>query len=296
MGSPAEVLCCELMMQYEEHIQNIDGLDIYYQVAGTGHPLLMIHGVGGSSLTFRWNIDELADRFRVYVIDLPGHGRSAKPDVRYAAEDAVPYIAAFIEQVCREPAAVVGNSAGGLIGALTAASRPDLVTHLVMVSSAGLGRDVDWGLRLLALPVTRPWLERTRQDPSAVRMSLRRLVHDPALITDDLVAEVCAERAQPGAGRVSHAALHDNIGLFGVRRWRKHMKAIRKIAVPVMFIWGAQDRCIPVRHAYRALKWFAGAPLHVFDGCGHWPPFERPREFNTLVTEFVSVAARPRAR
>lgn len=281
------------MAQIEEHFRAVAGVQTYYCAAGAGHPLLLVHGVGGSSLTFRWNIEELATRYRVYALDLPGHGRSDKPDARYAVEDAVPYLAAFIEQVCGGPAALVGVSAGGLMCALTAAARPDLVTHLVMVSTAGLGRDVDWGLRLLTLPVLRRWMERGRHDPGAVRLSLRRVLHDPALITDELVQAVCEERAQPGHGRATYAALRQNLGLFGVRRWRRHLQTMRKVAAPVMIIWGRQDRFIPVRHAYRAMRWFAGAPVHILDGCGHWPPFEQPHEFNRLVGEFIFIARGP---
>jgi 4,5:9,10-diseco-3-hydroxy-5,9,17-trioxoandrosta-1(10),2-diene-4-oate hydrolase len=272
----------------EEHRRIVDGFRTYYRAAGDGHPLLLVHGVGGSSLTFQWNIDELAKHFRVYAVDLPGHGRSEKPEVGYAVEDAVPFLTAFIREVCGGPTALVGVSAGGLMCALTAADHPDLVTHLVMVSSAGLGRDVNWGLRLLSLPVVRPWVESNRRDPAAVRMSLRRVLHNPELITEELVEAVAAERAEPGNGRALHTALRSNVNLFGLRRWRKHLRALRKIGVPVMVIWGAQDRFIPVRHAYRAMKHFAGAPIHIFEGCGHWPPFEHPRRFNRLVSEFVS--------
>jgi pimeloyl-ACP methyl ester carboxylesterase len=280
------------MVRMEEHTRVITGYSTYYQTAGEGHPLLLVHGVGGSSLTFQWNIDELAQRFRVYAVDLPGHGRSEKPDLQYAVEDAVPFIAEFIRDVCGEPAALVGVSAGGLMCALTAADHPDLVTHLVMVSSAGFGRDVTWGLRLLSLPVVRPWIESTRHDPAAVRMSLRRTIHDTNLITDELVAAVAEERAQPGNGKVMHRALRNNLNIFGLRRWRKHIRSLKKVGVPVMIIWGAQDRFIPVRHAYRAMKHFAGAPVHIFDRCGHWPPYEHPNRFNRLVGEFITIPAR----
>jgi pimeloyl-ACP methyl ester carboxylesterase len=275
------------MEHVEEHYRDIAGYGTFYTAAGSGRPLLLVHGVGGSSLTFRWNIEELAKRFRVYALDLPGHGRSEKPDLRYDAEDAVPYLATFIREVCGGPAALVGVSAGGLMCALTASEYPELVTHLVMVSSAGFGGDVDWGLRLLTLPIVRPWMENTRHEPNAVRMSLRRVIHDPTLITDDLVAAVCEERAQPGSGKTIHRALRSNINIFGLRRWRRHLKSIRKVGAPVMVIWGRQDRFIPVRHAYKAMRWLAGAPVHIIDRCGHWPPFEHPNEFNKLVVDFV---------
>ncbi len=271
----------------EEHTRTIGGYSTYFLAAGSGRPLVLVHGVGGSSLTFRWNLEELSEYFRVYALDLPGHGKSEKPDIRYAAEDSVPFLITFLEEVAGGPAALVGVSAGGLMCGLLAAERPDLVTHLVMVSSAGLGRDIDWGLRLLSLPVARPWLENARGEPNVIRMSMRRIVHDPSVITDDVVAALVEERNQPGHGRVNHTAIRSNISLFGVRRWRQHFRKIRRVGAPVMIIWGKQDKLIPVRHAYRAAKRLAGAPIHIIDRCGHWPPFEHPREFNRLVLEFV---------
>ena len=270
-----------------EHERDVQGYRTYYQTAGAGRPLLLIHGVGGSSVTFRHNMEELASRYRVYALDLPGHGRSEIPTLEYQAEDAVPFLAQFIREVIGEPVALVGVSAGGLMCALTAAQHPDLVTHLVMVASAGLGRDVDWGLRLLSLPVARIWMEYTREHPKAVRMSLKKVLHNADLITDDLVNVICKERAQPGSGKAMHRAIQSNIGLLGLRRWRRHRSAIRTVAAPVMIIWGAQDKFIPVRHAYRAMRHLADVPVHILDHCGHWPPFEHPREFNRLVTEFL---------
>lgn len=277
-------------MQITEHFDTIAGIKTYYQTAGAGRPVVLLHGVGGSSVTFRSNIADLARQFRVFAIDLPGHGRSEKPDLPYHVEEAVPFLKTFITDVVGGPAALVGVSAGGLMCALTAAAHPKLVSHLVLVSSAGIGRDVDWGLRLLSLPIVRPWLENGRQDPAAVRMSLKRVVHDPALITDELVETVCEERRQPGHGRATYYALRNNLGIFGLRRWRHHMAAMKAIDAPIMVIWGRQDKFIPVRHAYRAMRWFTDAPVHILDGCGHWPPFERPVEFNSLVSGFLTPA------
>lgn len=276
------------MTAIREHIREVGGFRTFYREAGEGHPLLLVHGVGGSSLTYLQNIPVLAAHFHVFAVDMPGHGYSEKADRRYAVEESAPFLADFIRDVCGGPAALVGVSAGGLMCALTASEYPELATHLVMVSSAGLGRDVDWGLRLLTLPLIDQWMEKTRRDPVAVRLSLRRMLHDPSLITDDLVSAICKERSEPGSGKATHTALRSNLSLFGVRRWRRHRQAIRRVRAPMMIIWGRQDRFIPVRHAYRAMRWLAGVPVHVLDRCGHWPPLERPNEFNRLVGDFVS--------
>jgi 4,5:9,10-diseco-3-hydroxy-5,9,17-trioxoandrosta-1(10),2-diene-4-oate hydrolase len=275
-------------MELQQHVRTINGYRTFYQSAGHGHPLVLIHGIGGSSLNYIQNVESLAQHYRVYAVDVPGHGRSEKPDIDYTVESAVPFIAAFIREVAGEPAALVGMSAGGLMCALTAAAHPELVTHLILVSSAGLGRDVSLSLRLLTLPVAGPVLESTRPTPAGVRLSLRRVVHDPACLTDEVVALLCEDRAQPGAVRAMLRALRSNVSMLGVKRWRRHLRTLKGVAAPVMIIWGKQDRLIPVSHAYRAWRWFGKrARLHVLDRCGHWPPFEHPTEFNRLVADFV---------
>lgn len=276
------------MAPIEAHQTRIGGFDTFYLAAGAGRPLLLIHGIGGSSLSYAHNIETLAQRYRVYAPDVPGHGRSEKPESRYAAEDAVPFLAAFIREVCGEPAALVGMSAGGLMCSLTASAHPDLVTHLVLVSSAGLGRDIGLPLRLLSLPVASAFMENARPTPPGVRMSMRHVVHDPACLTDDMIERLCEDRARPGNAKAMVRALRSNVSVFGVRRWRRHLRALRLVGAPVMIIWGRQDRMIPVAHAYSAWRWLGKrARLHVLDRCGHWPPFEQPGEFNRLVLDFV---------
>ncbi|HZU75572.1 MAG TPA: alpha/beta fold hydrolase, partial [Dehalococcoidia bacterium] len=168
---------------------------------------------------------------------------------------------------------------------LAAAERPELVSRLVLVSSAGFGRDIGWTLRLLTLPVVdRFVLEPT---PERVRSSLEHQLFDPAAITPELVDEVYRIWQRPGNRSAFLHALRSNISLLGLRRWRRHLGRVSKLAMPVLIIWGRNDRTIPVKHAYRAAKRIAGARVHVLDRCGHMPPLEQPAEFNRLVAEFL---------
>lgn len=275
-------------MEIEEHEQLINGYRTYYQAAGAGRPLVLVHGIGGSSINYAENIAVLAESHRVYAVDVPGHGRSEKPDITYEVEGAVPFITAFIREVCGGPAALVGMSAGGLMCALTAAAHPELVTHLVLVSSAGLGRDLSMAMRLLSLPVTWPVVEGARPTPAGVRLSMRRVVHDPSCLSDEMIELLCEDRARPGNARAMLIALRSNVSVLGMKRWRRHLRSLRHVGAPVMIIWGRQDRLIPVSHAYRAWRWLGKRTrLHIFERCGHWPPYEHPSEFNQLVLDFV---------
>src|SRR6185437_8026697 len=89
----------------EERFAQVGGYRIHYIVAGAGAPVVLVHGVGGSLHTYQRNVAALAQHDRVYAVDLPGHGYSAVPDVRYLAEEGGAFLVAFIEQVCGAPAA-----------------------------------------------------------------------------------------------------------------------------------------------------------------------------------------------
>ena len=200
----------------------------------------------------------------------------------------MPFIAEFIRDVCGGPAALVGMSAGGLMCALTAVAHPELVTHLVLVCSAGFGRDLSMALRLMTLPVTWPVVEGTRPTPAGVRLAMKRVVHDPSCLTDEMIELLCEDRARPGNVRAMLVALRSNVSVLGMKRWRRHLRALRHVGAPVMIIWGKQDRLIPVSHAYHVWRWLGKrARIHIFDRCGHWPPYEHPTEFNRLVLDFV---------
>jgi 4,5:9,10-diseco-3-hydroxy-5,9,17-trioxoandrosta-1(10),2-diene-4-oate hydrolase len=274
------------MTAIEEHYRVVAGFRTHYVVAGEGAPTLLVHGVGSSLAAYQRNIEALAAISCVYAVDLPGHGLSEIADTEYSAENGGAFLCSFIDEVCGEPAALVGVSAGGLMCALAAYQRPDLVTRLVLVSSAGFGRDIDWTLRLLTLPLVGRFLKSATQEQ--IRGALRRSVYDAASITPELVEAVYRDWKQPGNRRAFLEALRTNVTLFGVRRWRRHLQRASVLALPVMIIWGKNDQTIPVKHAYRAAKRIAGARLHVFERCGHMPPFEQAPEFNRLVREFLS--------
>ncbi len=273
------------MSVIEEHYRTVAGYRTHFVVSGDGPPLVLVHGVGGSLISYQRNIEELAAIARVYALDLPGHGHSPAPDAEYRAEEGGAFVRAFIEEVCGEPAALVGLSAGGLMCALAAAERPELVTRLVLVSSAGFGRNVSWPLRMLTLPLVDHFVETPTLEQ--VRGALARQVYDPDTITPELVDAVYDVWSQPGNRRAFLRSLRSNITLLGVRRWRRHLRSASKLALPVLIVWGRNDKTIPVRYAYRAVKRVAGARLHVFERCGHMPPFEQAAEFNRLVADFL---------
>lgn len=275
------------MVEIEERYATVLGVGIRYLEAGSGPPLLLLHGLGSSCIVFRPNLRELGRYFRVLAPDLPGHGRSDKPDgVRYDGLNAARFLAEFLRATESAPAHLLGVSAGGLICGLAASYYSHLVRKVVLVDSAGLGQELSWRLRLPAIP----WLGRflvptTRR---AMRSVIRNIVYDPSIITEEAVAELYEERTVPGNREALAKAFNTNIGPLGLLRWRAYRQRLVSLPMPVLLVWGKQDRLVPVRHAYEAAREMKDARLHVFDRCGHWPPYEHAEPFNRLVREFLS--------
>ena len=135
----------------EERTIDVGGLTTRYFVAGSGPPLVLLHGDGESAFDWSWTLPILARTHRVYAPDLPGSGENArKADVSLASLER--FAASFLDAAGVGRAAVVGSSLGGLVALRLALSEPSRVSALVLVASSGLGRTVNLGLSSLVIP------------------------------------------------------------------------------------------------------------------------------------------------
>src|SRR3712207_2906196 len=139
-------------MSVEERNVEVDRLPIRYLVAGTGPPLVLLHGAGDNALDWRWVMPALAATHRVYAPDLPGSPESARPTADYSPAFFERFVASFLGALGIARAAMVGNSLGGLIALRLALSEPARVMALVLVDSAGLGRTVNPAFTFANLP------------------------------------------------------------------------------------------------------------------------------------------------
>ena len=270
----------------ESRYVTIGGIRTHYVLAGRGRPVLLIHGLGASVATWRDNLAPLASRHAVYAVDLPGHGDSDKPDISYDAESMVEFVRAFIESLSIDSPALVGHSLGGGLTLLTALAHPELVSHLVLVSSGSLGRNVTPFLRIIALRWVGEWITGGRFDTTS--MMLRQSFHDQSLITPELVDELRRVGDLPGAREAGLKVIRNFISPWGVKRKYIRTAELDTLGMPLMIVWGERDRVLPSEHGRQAGAASGTAELHVLPDCGHWPHMERAAEFNALALEFLS--------
>ncbi|MFJ9778312.1 4,5:9,10-diseco-3-hydroxy-5,9,17-trioxoandrosta-1(10),2-diene-4-oate hydrolase [Amycolatopsis sp. NPDC101161] len=265
-------------------------LNLHYHEAGAEHAetVILLHGGGpGASAwsNFGRNLPEFAKHYRTIAVDQPGFGRSDKPAehpqyFRHSA-DAV---AGLMDALGIERAHFVGNSLGGGAAVRFALDHGKRAGRLVLMGPGGLSvnlfaPDPTEGVKNLGKFGAKPSRER-------MEAFLRIMVHDQALITDELIDERFAAANTPESLAAMRAMgmsfAHPETYEEGML-WRE----AHRLRQRVLLIWGREDRVNPLDGALVALKTIPRAQLHVFGGCGHWAQLEKFDEFNRLALDFL---------
>jgi pyruvate dehydrogenase E2 component (dihydrolipoamide acetyltransferase) len=262
----------------EAETTDVDGRKISYAGAGTdGDVILLVHGFGGDRNSWLFLQEPLAAKHRVYALDLPGHGTSAKDvgdDALGVLADAVTGV---LDALGAARAHLVGHSLGGAVALRVAAREPGRIASLTLIAPAGFGAEINAGyLRGFADAQTRRELKPV----------LSQLFADESLVTRQLVDDVLAYKRLDGVDEALHALL--DVLLDGDAQRAEGAAALAAIggAVPVTVVWGSADRIIPAAQAQAV----AGAVRHVIDGAGHMPHMERPGEVQAAIEETTARA------
>ncbi len=275
------------MKRAQYYTASVWGMNVRYVQAGDGPVVLLLHGLAASLLTWYCNIDVLADAgYRVIAPDLPGSGGSDKPDhLEYDPDSAADFVYDFTQELHVARFSLVGSSAGGLISGLFALEHPEMVEKMALVGSGGFGRRVSWLLRAVSVPVLgdivyQPWVNE--------KMGItKRLFYRPPAVLEELLPEMNRMRQLPGARAAVLRGIRSSITLRGIRKAGYILDRLKSSDVPLMTIWGAEDRIIPVRHAEDVRRELPGSIVEVIPECGHWPQMEKPDLFNPMLISFL---------
>ncbi len=267
----------------EPRYETIRGHRIRYVRAGSGPAVVLLHGFASSIYTWKDVLPALARDHDVVALDLPGFGQSDQPPQLDAAEFP-DVVIGLMDRLGLEQASVVGNSLGGATAVGIAAARPERVEALVLLDSAGFNlseEDRPWILRMMGGAVGRA-LERAPIRGRVLRLGLRQVFHDPALITRERFDEYLAPLVRPGAMGSMRSIL-----LARARQGLAFREQVTAVRAPALVIWGRNDRWVPVDQADLFVAAIPGARKVVLDGCGHLPQEERPQEVLRLLAEFL---------
>jgi pimeloyl-ACP methyl ester carboxylesterase len=268
---------------------------LHHLEAGSGPALVLIHGGSGGGANWFRVLGGLAQRYRVCAVDLPGFGLSDPIEPRGPlGRTAAVCLLSWMERNGLERATVAGTSFGGL-AALRLAQATDLVTRLLLLDSAGLGRGMHPTVRVAVTgPVTALAVRPTRRGTAELfrRLLTANLGSFPPEEQELLIDYLYATSVSAGT-----AYLSSTLRLFAGPRGQREVLTAGEMAglgVPTMVVWGERDRLLPLRHAHRAASLIPGARLEIIGDSGHSPNWESPhrvmRAIDTLVTAPPSLA------
>ena len=257
----------------------------YFQ-AGSGPPLILLHGLGGAAVVWYCNMEPLARGHTVYAMDLPGHGASEAPPWSYSLKGSIRFMESFMDVLGLQQASIAGNSLGGLIALALALERPRRVNRLILEDAAGLGREVVTFLRLLSTPILGNFL--VSDSRNSVKWVLKQVVHNQAHITERLVDLIHLERSRPGNRASLLKVLRAGVSPMGVKPSVILTSRLGQVEAPTLVIWGREDRIFPMAHGHRAAQLLPKGQLRIFDRCGHWPHMEVSPAYNRTVLEFLA--------
>ncbi len=259
----------------EPRFETLSGLRVRYVRAGDGPAVVLLHGFASSIFTWKDVLPRLARNRTVVALDFPGFGESEQPP----ALDVGIYpgiVLGLMDCLGIARATLAGNSMGGAVATVLAARHPERVTALVLIDAAGFDRARSERPFLLRLAGTRAGgalFERLPVRGRLLRLGLRQVFHDPALVTDERFNEYLAPLLRPGALTSWRSLLASRASSPGMAA-----TLASKVKAPTLVLWGRDDRWIPVEQADRVVAAIPGARKVVLEGCGHVPQEERPEE------------------
>jgi len=273
---------------FEKRTIDVEGMSTGYLTAGAGAPLLLLHGVGTSAREWSWVLPDLARHHLVYAIDLPGYDGSVKPP-DYAPAFTASFISSFLDAVGVERAAVVGNSFGGLTALHLAFSEPERVYALILSDSAGLGRAVNPALAAATLPGGGEVLKILDKTPlGASQRAFSRallLFARPWQIPPKWLKDQYQLAQIPNFMEATLESVRSAVGLAGQRE--VFLEQLPRLRMPTLVVWGIEDRVIPLWHASAAISRLEKGALKFIPSCGHLPHVEQPKQFVSIIEEFL---------
>ncbi|MBI1920935.1 MAG: alpha/beta hydrolase [Geobacter sp.] len=268
-----------------------DKVLINYETRGHGPtPLIFIHGFAAALVTWH-DIAPLfpVELYTLYFLDLKGFGLSSKPrDARYSLDDQTDIIISFLNARNIVNAALVGHSLGGTIALLAwfkgrALGRPELISRLILISCAAYPQRLPRLMRLVRTPFVGSMLMYLVPPRTIVKYTLPRVFYNHAAITEERIE------------RYVHCYKKRGIGYSFAMSVRQLMPGGKplplpdygKVSVPVLIIWGGNDRIIRRERGERLASALPAAQLVIVEECGHNPHEEKPEQTCAIIREFL---------
>lgn len=265
---------------------------LYYDVSGEGRPLVLIHGAWASHEWWRWQVPELSQHYRVYTLDVRGHGKSTPLKAIYSVEGFGRDLDTFLQRFGLEQVALVGWSMGGIIALQYCLNRPSQAKALILIATQG-HRNRSFKRRILfhyfqaRLSLLADFTAPRKYDRVAERF--------PSQSTVWLKREI-GKMLSPGAPRevfawvMADLANNPRLNYFEVAKsiwdWEAG-EELRKMKAPTLIMVGAKDSVTPPHFSRLLHAEIPNSELVIIDNCSHYLALERPDLVNRKIIRFL---------
>lgn len=246
--------------------------DWYVEIQGHGPDLVLLHGLGASSFSWRHNRAFLAQSFRVITPDLPGHGRSPAPlDADYRLEGLLQGVRDFLDWHGLKTCILGGNSLGGTLSLLAAREQPERVSALTLLAPAAALTRMPYAFYPLRLPVL-GYAVAALLGPWFLPWFMRLVYYHYGRMIPEAVTGYAAPYRDLGR----RLALRQICRQMEIRPLGEIAALLRRLTQPAVLIWGAEDRILPQAQGFWMKGHLPQAEFHLLPEVGHAPPGGSP--------------------
>lgn len=269
----------------KDHFIRINGLNYHYtEYPGEGQVVFMLHGFGSSTYSWERTAPLLQQRgYRVYALDMKGFGWSDKPKgADYSALALVACVNDWMSAMGLKDVVFVGNSLGGAIAVLMSILHPDKVGSMVLVDAAGYPMDFPLIVKVARIP-TAGFFTHLFFGRWLVKWNLKEVVFDNDSVTREQI-DAYYDRLRTSNGLGAMVALCRSVDLSA---FEKYEDRANELKVPILIIWGEEDKWVPLEIGHRYDKELPNSRLVVIPECGHIPQEEKPGVTADLIAGFI---------
>ncbi len=269
-------------MEFKLYFLNANGIKTRVLEAGSGQPLVLLHGTGGHIEAYARNMRGLSEHFRVIVIDMVGHGYTEKPDRPYGIDYYSDHLLGVIQALNLSQVYLSGESLGGWVAAWFAAYHPEYVKAMVLNTPGNVNNKAEVMAKLKESTV-KAVIEASYEN---VKTRLEWLMYDKSQVTDELIKA----RYKIYTQSEYQKAVYNIVALQDLEFRQKFSWDVSwcgNIKAPTLLAWTDHDPTSTVEEAKPIQNMIPGSELIVINGAGHWPQWEKPEQFNRVMADFL---------
>ncbi|MEQ1816643.1 MAG: alpha/beta hydrolase [Nitrosomonas sp.] len=271
----------------------VNELQLASSSVGKGNPVLLIHGFGASSYSWRHIIAPLAQKYRVITIDLKGFGESPKPrDDLYSVYEQARLVRNFILENDLQNVRIIGHSYGGGVALVTsiylAASHPNLQNSLVLIDSIAYPQDLPDFVEVLATPVLGPLLIYTISNTIQVKSLLKKVYFNDALISQSAIDHYAGNLDKPNAKYATLTTARQMLPI-DLQQFSNNYSSL---TIPTLIIWSKDDEIVPLEIGERLHADLPNSRMVVIKDVGHAVQEEKPSLLLPHLQQFLDTGTR----